>query len=221
MAWLTKTFVAFSLAITGLSATSYADTYDHIDQLALRVATQSQQVLSETRHYRHTREYTHLVADARDMARLADHMHEVAHHHGSLAHLESDLANLDSKFHHLESLFARVESHARRGYGHVHGNTSHVRHLLHSIEDNLHHLQDDVRSLRTPTHSVQPVVVPRPNFYPVPQPHSSHWGGYNHLPNAHGHGHDDDHHDRDDRRRRTRSRGITIGGGSSRITIGF
>ncbi|QEG38267.1 hypothetical protein [Roseimaritima ulvae] len=213
MAWLTKTIAAFSLAITGLSATSYADTYDHIDDLALRVASQSRQVVSETRHYRHTREYPHLVADAREMARLADHMHEVAHHHGSLSHLEADLNRLDSKFHHLESLFARIERHARHGYGHIHGNTSHVRSLLHSIEDNLHHLQDDVRSLRRPRHTVQPIVIPsRPDFYPAPRPYTSHRRGYDDRSH---------HHDRDDHRHRTRSRGITIGGGSSRITIGF
>ncbi len=220
MAWLTKTFVAFSLAITGLSATSYADTYDHIDQLALRIAQQSHQLVDESRHYRHTSEYPHLVSDARDMARLADHMHEVAHHHGSVAHLAADLANLDAKFHHLESLFAQIERRARCGYGHIHGNTAHVQSLLHSLEDNLHHLQDDVRLLRQPIHTVQPVVVARPGYYPYPTPvpHSSYWGGYNSPPQ---HGRFDHPRGHDDHRQRSSRRGITIGGGSSRITIGF
>lgn len=214
---LVKTIAAFTLFITSLSASAFANTYQHIDQLALSIDQKAKQIVRETRHYRHTSEYQHLVADALEMSQLADHLHEVAHHHGSVAHMESDLARLDSKFHHLESVFDRIERRAAHGHGHVHGNTSHVKWLLNSIEDSIHHLQEDVRSLRTPIHSARPVVVPRWTFDTTPR--SSRWGGYNTLPQSSGFGHGSEHDGHDFYRQRSRGRGITFGGGSSRFTI--
>ncbi len=219
MATLTKTLAAFGLVITTFSTSAFADTYQHIDQLALRIDRQAKLIVSESRHYRHTPEYQHLVADARDMSQLADHLHELAHHHGSLAHLESDLAKLDSKFHHLESVFDRVERNAAHGYGHVHGNTLHVKHLLNSMEENIHHLQEDLRSLRTPFHTVNPVVVQRPRGFTTL--HSSNWGGYNSRPQSSGFGHGSWGYGHNVYRQRSYGRSITIGGGSSRFTFRF
>ncbi|MCO8123393.1 hypothetical protein NHH03_16705 [Stieleria sp. TO1_6] len=204
MALLTKTFAAFGLLLTALSASAGADTYQHIDQLANRISNQTRQLTHESRHYRHTPEYRHLVSDTREIHRLAEHIHEIAHHHGSLDHLASDLSELDSKFHHLESVFDRIEGNARYGHGHVHGSTSHVRRLLNEIEQNIHHLQDDVRSLRTPHQHDHSIRVERPAFYPSPRYDRS--GG---------------RYDAVSRQRGSRGRGITIGGGSSRFTIRF
>ena len=95
-----KLLAAASVFVVGLSGTASADTYHHIDDLANHIARQTRLLQHEiSAHYRHTPEYSHLVHDTNDLARLADHMHEVAHHHGSLAHLESDLRRLDSSFH--------------------------------------------------------------------------------------------------------------------------
>ena len=211
MAPLTKILIGFGLGVATFCTSASADTYRHIDELALNIERQSKRLVSEVRHYRHTPEYRHLIEDARDMADLADHLHDVAHDHGSLAHMESDLRQLDSKFHHLESLFDRVEYGAAYGRGHVHGETSHVRELLHLIEDDIHHLQDDLRSLRTPVCTTSPVVVNRPPIYP--SPYSNRWGGYNNPPQSSGFG--------QSYRNGWGGRGITIGGGSSRFTIGF
>lgn len=200
MALFTKFFAAFGLLVTLCSSSSFADTYSHIDELALSIQRQSLAIERECRHYRHTPEYRHLVTDAREIHELAEHMHEVAHHPGSLAHLESDLRELDSEFHHLESVFDRVEREATHGHGHIHGGTSHVRRLLNSMESSIHHLQEDVRSLRAPTHTWRRVEVSRPAVYVAPQ--SNRWNGYNSHRRVHG-------------------RGITIGGGSSRFSIRF
>ncbi len=207
MATPTKIVAAISLFFTALTGSSSASTYQHIDQLALKIDREAKRVVSESRHYRHTPEYKHLVSDAHELSTLADHMHDVAHHHGSLAHLESDLAELDSKFHHLESVFDRVEWRAAHGYGHVHGNTSHVKGLLNSIEDCIHHLQDDLRSLRTPIDLVQPIVVQRPSIHTSPHLGGFGYGSGRSGHNAYQHG--------------SHGRGITIGGGSSRFTFRF
>ena len=222
MASLFKTTFALAFAITSLSTSAFADTYRHIDQLALSIERQSKQLVSEVRHYRHTSVYRHLVEDARDMARLADHLHDVAHHHGSLAHLESDLRQLDAKFHHLESVFRYAQREASHGHGHIHGEVCHVSRLLRSIEEDIHHLQDDIRSLRRPVCTTNPVVVNRPPIFtsPYTSPFSSRWSGYSARPQSSGFGigglHGGNFYGYG-----SRSRGITIGGGSSRITIGF
>ncbi|QDT13915.1 hypothetical protein [Planctomycetes bacterium K23_9] len=210
----TKTITTLGLLVlTAFASNASADTYHHIDELALQIERNSKRLISEVRHYRHTPEYSHLVSDARHMARLADHVHDLAHDHGSLTHLNSDLVELDRKFHHLESVFNRVEHNAAYGHGHIHGDTSHVRGLLCSIESDLHHLQDDIRSLvASHRHARQPVVVRRPV---ITQPswygHSpSRWSGYNARPQSSGFGHS-----------YSRGRQFSIGGGSSRVTFRF
>lgn len=207
MTTFTNTLAALGLVVTTFSASAFADTYHHVDQLALQIEVESKQIVNESRHYRHTPEYRHIVADAREVSRLASHIHELAHHHGSLAHLESDLAQLDAKFHHMESTFDQVELHAAHGHGHVHGNTSHVKRLLNSIASHIHHLQEDLQSMRTPIHAVHPVVVRRPSIYRTP--YSNYWGSYNTRPQSNWYGHG------------SHGRGISIGGGSSRFTIRF
>jgi hypothetical protein len=210
LAPLTKTFAALGLLVTLCSTSAFADTYRHIDELALDIQRQSRLLMRESSHYRHTPEYRHLLSDTRDIYKLAAHMHEVAHQHGSLAHLESDLRELDSEFHHLESVFDRVERESSHGHGHVHGYTGHVKELLKSIEADIHHLQEDVRSLRTHFHDRPVVSVSRPPVYVAPQ--SRHSSAYN----SHRSGHQS--------RQGYPSgvgRGITFGGGSTRFSIRF
>ena len=140
MTFFIKTLATLAVTFTALATSASADTYHHIDQIALTIERQTQQLRREIVHYRHTPEYAHLYADTREIARLAKHMHEVAHHHGSLAHLQADLRTLDSVFHHMEQTFRAAEASAAHGHGHIHGSTSHVRHLLHLIEENIHHI---------------------------------------------------------------------------------
>lgn len=163
MAILSRTIVAAVLAVGGLAIgtqSASAASYSHIDRLALELRGDAGRLYSEFRqHYRHAAHYRHLISDASQMYRLADHIHDLAHR-GTLGHMDSDLEKLDRLFHHLEGLVDEIEHDARHDHfghgGHTHGNTRHVRRLLDQMEDTLHHLHDDIRSAR------------RPTIYPVP-----------------------------------------------------
>ena len=195
---ISKTIATFSLLVASIfTAQASADTYEHLDQLAVRVERSARLLASEIRHYRHTPEYAHLRADAKEMRRLASHMHDTAHHEGNLNHLAADLAELDASFHHFESVLNRVEHSAAYGHGHVHGNTAHVRRLLRSIENDIHHLQEDVDSLRRPV-----CVIPRTRSYYD----SGHGSLYTPSRYETGYG---------------SGLGFSIGGGSSRFTFRF
>lgn len=198
MALFSKSLIALGMLVTTLSTSGFADTYRHIDGLALSIQRKARLLQRETVHYRHTPEYRHLLDDTRDLYRFATHLHEVAHHHGSLAHLESDVRQLDSKFHHLEAVFDRVENAAAHGHGHVDGHTAHVKALLRSIESSIHHLQDDIRSLRHPICNY-PVVPVTPHHEVYRRGHHGHGPGYSNRPRG----------------------GISFGGGSTRFTINF
>lgn len=201
MAPLSKTLAALTLlATTSLSSSALADTYHHIDELALAISQQTKELVYETNRYRHSPEFPHLLSDTRELARLADHMHEVAHLQGSIEHLEADLATLDATFHHFESVFARVEQGASWGYGHVHGSSWNVRRLLSGIENNIHHLQEDVRTLRASVYRI-PSGVNRPAVG---------WDRYQTTPRHGGWGY-----------RPYRARTFSIGGGSSQFTFRF
>jgi hypothetical protein len=172
---LTRTILTLALAGFAFTGAAQADTYGHIDQLALQLEKYATRLDREfALHYRHTSQYAHLRSDSREMARLARHVHEVAHNYGSLSHLESDLRSLDRRFHHLEDLVNDIEFHAAHDYhggfdyhggGHIHGETSHVRSLLNAMEDTLHHLQSDLRELAAASAPV--IGYPQVGGYPA------------------------------------------------------
>lgn len=164
-----KTAFAIGCLITGLSTTATADVYRHIDELACSIERNSKRLVSEVRDFRFSPDYRHLVQDARDMARLADHIHELALHRGSIEHLEADLADLDRKFHHLQGLIRHIERGAGCRYDQFHGRPSRVSRLLHLIEDDIHHLQDDLRSLRAPAYGRRPITSARPSIHTRPE----------------------------------------------------
>lgn len=195
MTLFAKTAATLILASTVISGAAFADTYRHIDELAVTVERQARMLEREVSVYRHTAEYGYLLSDTRRLARLAEHMHEVAHERGCLTHLESDLRQLDSAFHHLERTLEHIEEDSFRGHCRVHGSTVHVRRLMHSLELNIHYLQDDVRALNRIRQRDEQLNRGRPLGYIDPRYYQP-WPGY-------------------------RSRGITIGGGSSRFTIRF
>jgi hypothetical protein len=169
---LTRTILTVALAGFALTPVANADTYGHIDELAVQLERYAARLDKEfALHYRHTSQYSHLRSDSREMARLARHVHDVAHNHGSLAHLESDLRDLDRLFHHVEDLVDDIGFHADHNYhggfgyhggGHIHGETGHVHRLLHAMEDILHHLQSDVRELAQVSRAPRGPVVGYP-----------------------------------------------------------
>jgi len=136
----------FAISLTANQAN--AASYEHIDQLALRLQEQAGLLNREfDLHYRHEAHYPHLISDASQMYSLAAHIHEVAHHHGSPLHLRDDLQKLDRLFHHVEGLVEHIEHDSYFGAGHVHGHTGHVHGELAAMEDTLHHLQSDINAM--------------------------------------------------------------------------
>jgi hypothetical protein len=172
---LTRTILTAALVGFAFTPAARADTYGHIEILAHQLDRYATRLDGEfAAHYRYSPEYGHLKSDAREMARLARHVHEVAHGHGSLSHLESDLRQLDRLFHHVEDLVDDIELHSTyhgyhsrfggyHGGGHVHGGGGEVRGLLHAIEDTLHHLQSDVRELAAAQRPLRGPVVGYPS----------------------------------------------------------
>jgi hypothetical protein len=133
--------------------------YEQIDNLAVQVQRQAQQIGSEAAiHYQHTPQYRHLVSDTSELVKQSAHLHEVAHNHGTVDHMAADMAKLDASFHHLETTFEGIHNRAAIGIGHVDGHIAHVKALLGSMETNLHQLQRDIASL-------QPHVVLRPTTF--------------------------------------------------------
>lgn len=50
-----------------------------------------------------------LKADVCEMARLADHVHDITHDKASLRHIQSDLRDLDTQFHRVEAVTIQLE----------------------------------------------------------------------------------------------------------------
>jgi len=161
---ISKLVSIFTLAIIGLvSAQANADYYDHIDRSALEIRSKTRLLLSETVHYRHTPQYSQLVACTNELNRLATHIHDVTHFEGNLLRLKTDLRDLEYEFCQLEDLFDEVEIRAARGYGQIKGRTAHVKELLNAIEDCIDLIQVDVYELTRLAlrAEVRPVVVTR------------------------------------------------------------
>jgi hypothetical protein len=150
---LAKTTLMTTLALAALAFTTKsadADTYDHIDHLAVKMQAQSRELLKEfALHYRHKSGYFHLRSDAIQLNRRAAHIHSVAHHAGSVHHLRDDLRRMDRLFHHLESVLAQTDLSFG---GHAHGDTHHVFEVMHDLEVNLHHLKRDIDELDNAAH---------------------------------------------------------------------
>ena len=150
---LAKTIVLAILALATLAFTvisAKADTYDHIDSLAVQLQSQSRELIKEfAQHYRHKPGYAHLHSDAVQLYRSAAHIHLIAHQHGSIHHLRSDLQQMDEQFHHLEDVLRQTD---QSFGGHTHGAAYHVFELMHEVEDALHHLKRDIDSLDNAAH---------------------------------------------------------------------
>lgn len=147
-----RTLLSATVASLGLTlgvTSAQAGSFEHIDDLAAELQGLSNKLSREFRdHYRHTPAYRHLASDARDMRKLAGHIHEIAHFQGDLDHIHDDLHDLDELFHHVDELVDEIEHDAEHhGEGHVHGDTHHVRHILGAMEDTLHHLLEDVEEM--------------------------------------------------------------------------
>ncbi|MEL7497152.1 MAG: hypothetical protein AAFN77_06040 [Planctomycetota bacterium] len=215
------TFCSFLVASIAMTATASADTYDHIDRMAVDIQTKARLLIRETVHYRSTPQYRQLVAETSKLYRLAAHIHDVTHFEGNLVHLEADLRDLDRCFHRLEALFDYTEASNGVGCSQVRGNTAHVKRLLNRVEDCIHHMQDDVAQLRRFAYRQVARPVTQPHYRPnlnrgiyTPNRGIYNQRGYSQgtCPSSRGYGNTG---------RVGSGVGFSIGGGSSRIEFRF
>ena len=153
-------FAIFTVTLTANPA--QADTYGHIQKLALETQIKADRLMGETHHYVHTPNYRRMLAAVSELRQEAVQVHVLSIQHGCLDAMSRHIARLDALYHETEELFDYTEEEASYGHGHVHGATSHVKDLLKCIEDNVHHIRDDVAALRRPVYR-RPVYL-RPSY---------------------------------------------------------
>ena len=230
-------FAATLMSITlGFGSTASANHHDHIDRVAVRVQKNAQRLLEETKHYRDAPGYRQLVHQTRQLRDAAIHIHDVTHFEGHTPHLRRDVALIDQSFHQLEDLFYHIEAEVQRGRCHLDVNTNRFKRKMKQLEREIHNLGDDLAKI-----CAVPQVVQRPPYrYEAPRAtavqtfgrnYNVHQGGFQtgqYVPSNRNY-HDNryqghrgaDYHDRHRSNVARTARGISIGGGSTRIWIGF
>lgn len=181
------------LAITALTASAtiaLADARHDMDRIACRLTKDTDVLVQEAAiHYRHTPQYPHLISDAVQMKRLADHIHAIARH-GSIGHLKHDVNELARLFRHVDGLIREIERCSYRG-GHIHGSTFHISRGLGLIETDIRLLQSYLHVLCNPTPVHRPVytapVVTTP-IYNKPVHFTNGHSGHNHGGRGRGFG---------------------------------
>lgn len=158
------------IAVAGFgsfSSQGNAASYEHLDQLAVRLQGQSRELINEIRiHYRHTAEYGRLISDTYEMYRVASRVHALAHTRQSLHQIECDLQRLDRLHDHIQDRISQCAVRPHGGHrhgGHVHGRTGHVHRLLRCMEETLQHMFADVREMNRCQNRIH--AVPGRSFY--------------------------------------------------------
>lgn len=142
---LIASFALFAMSVSASQAK--ADTWGHIQRLALDIQLKSDALLGETHHYVHTPNYQTMLRCISDMRARAVRIHVLSLQHGCLIAMAEELRVLDAQFHQIEALFHETEIEASHGHGHIHGPTRHIKEHLNRIEDCIHHIRDDIRQL--------------------------------------------------------------------------
>ena len=219
----TTAFAATLLSITlGFGSTASANHYDHIDRVAVRVQKNAQRLLDETKNYRRAPGFHQLVNQTRLVRDTAIHIHDVTHFEGNIPHLKRDVAMIDRSFHQLEELFCYIEAEVERGRCHLDVNTNRFRRKMIQLEREIHHLGDDLAKICEVPH-----VVARASYAePIPQ-YAGDYRSYhnsdhsNFYSGRHQGFHGGNKYNRYQNPNNRTARGISIGGGSTRLWIGF
>ncbi|MAG95010.1 MAG: hypothetical protein CMJ48_14885 [Planctomycetaceae bacterium] len=104
---IAATLVAFSTQLPSAQARPLMSIDDTADQLQHYTAFVSRSVSANFRHIPH---YRHLAKDVRELAELAEHIHEVAHHHPErLRHLSDDVEEMHEHLEHIVDVVDHVK----------------------------------------------------------------------------------------------------------------
>jgi len=220
MTHFTKPLIAsFALIAMSVSASqAKADTYGHIQGLALDTMLKIDALMGETHHYVHTPNYQRMIRSISNMRQRAVRVHVLSIQHGCLIEMGEELRRLDAQYHRIEGLFDNTEYEAGHGHGHIHGATGHVKEHLKCIEDNVHHIREDIAQLTRAVYRPPYSSAPGGYGYGKGYGHGSGYGrgaGYNSHPRSRiryyngGYG------------RSPGRGGISIGGDKFSLNIGF
>ena len=206
----------------GIASTASANNhYDRVDRIAVRVQKRAQQLLDESDRYRYTPVYGQMVQNARLLRDTAIHIHDVTHFEGNLYQLKRDVALVDQAYCSLDLLLEKIEYEAARSYSKINVNPRRARNLLNQIKREVHYLSDELISIGKLAYKPRPQV----NRYPVPKPvvkfntYSSRYKPYSGSRKTSGYATKPYKVNRGQSNRT--ALGISIGGGSTRIRIGF
>ena len=217
-----KTFLAFALLV-GVASQANADIWAHIDRQANDIERATKNLRSEVDHYRNTRFYGQLIGATARLKGQAIRVHAIADHSQCPKALKYAVRDLDRAFCDAEKLFDRVEHSASYGDGYIRGNTAHVKSLLNRISTCINNLKSDLRILnRGHGHvSQRPAYRPPTPVYTAPVRYNPYRNnGFNHPALGSRYGYDRGY-DRGCRSGQNSGFGISIGGGSSRISFRF
>lgn len=210
-----KSILAIALLV-GVATQANADIWLHVDKQAADIERATKALRTQVDHYRHTRFYGQLIGATARVKGKAIHVHNIARHSRSTKSLKSAVKHLSSAFNDAQDLFDRAEYYAASGDGQIRGNTAHVKKLLNQINDCIYYLQDDLRKL-TPVKVVKKAYrAPTPVKYSARGKSRSAYSGYGkqdfkRVPVKKSY----------NKYRSKSNVGISIGGGSSRISFRF
>jgi len=144
-----------------LAAPSVQAAHESAETLAHRLHSQTQSLAVEIRDgFRFSPEYRHLVSDAIDVLRSAEHVHEQAHEGASPAHLHRDLHEFEHDLNHLRGVLrdAELQAGPLGHIGHIDlgrvnlnvrfaPDTRSVYRILHQVEDTAQRLDIEIERL--------------------------------------------------------------------------
>ena len=133
--------IATTIALTLTSANASAAYCSGFSSYAHRITAIAQELSHEfSIHYRHLDAYRHLRSDISQVINEASHIDRLSHNsYASLCHIIADLKDLDRLAHHMHDVVDSAESSHWRG--HAHGDTRHVHRLLSSLNSSIHSMQ--------------------------------------------------------------------------------
>jgi len=187
---MTLSFTKLTVAVSTFAAMLFAglpsvraDHFGVLHNYAKTLESQAERIDREVNHhFNYLPMSKDLRADVCEMARLADHIHDLQHQPASLRHMQSDLQELDERFHEVEDavLLMRRMASGHVECRHARPNEYYVRRLSERVAEmgrTLHVMQDTVELLADECD--RPVIDGGFDAYgAMPRPHIDHHSHY-------------------------------------------
>lgn len=227
-----KSILAIALLV-GVASQANADIWNHVGQQAVDIQRATKTLRAQVDHYRGGPGYGQLLGYTARLKAHATAVRNISLHSHSTSALRVEVRLLEQVFHETENTFDQAERDAAYGRGRVRGNTAHVKQLLIGIGDCIAYLRNDIEQLaRLETRSYRkpytaPQTVRRPVYnIPSRSVYGSPYGNRSYKVKGNGYGYGKSHSRGYDRGYSGKPNGgsnfgISIGGGSSRISFRF